>query len=30
MILNGVMAITLRYFAKFGSFVDHLCQSGWR
>ena len=29
MILNGVMAIILRYFAEFGSFRGQLRKSGW-
>jgi len=29
MILNGVMAIILHYFAEFGSFRVHLRKSGW-
>jgi len=27
--LNGIMAIILRYFAKFGSFRGRLRKSGW-
>jgi len=30
MTLNGVMALILRYFAKFGSFRDALRKDGWR
>jgi len=30
MTLNGVMALILRYFTKFGSFRDALFQSSWR
>jgi len=30
MTLNGVMALTLRYFAEFGSFRGLLYKSGWR
>jgi len=28
--LNGVMALILRYFTKFGSFRGILRKSGWR
>jgi len=30
MTLNGVIALTLRYFTEFGSFWGLLCKSGWR
>jgi len=30
MTLNGVMAITLHYFIRFGSFRGELYKSGWR
>jgi len=29
MTFNGVMAISLPYFAEFGSFRGPLCKSGW-
>jgi len=30
MILNGVMAVILRYFTEFGSFGRAVRKSGWR
>jgi len=30
MTLNGVIALILRYFARFDSFAGRLRQSGWR
>jgi len=30
MTLNGVMALTLRYFTEFGNFRGALRKSGWR
>jgi len=30
MILNGVMALILRYFTEFSRFRGALCKSGWR
>jgi len=29
MTLNGVMAVILRYFTEFGTFMDQLRQNGW-
>jgi len=30
MTLNGVIALTLRYFTKFDRFSGGLCHNGWR
>jgi len=30
MTLNGVIALTLRYFTEFDSFAGRLRESGWR
>jgi len=30
MILNGVIALILRFFTEFDSFAGRLCHSGWR
>jgi len=30
MIMNGVMAVYIRYFAELGSFLGLLRKSGWR